>query len=132
MSELTQTQLTRIKQALNQRYRALLEEVRDALEDSGQQRYIEIVGNVPTDIGDASMGDALADLNVAMIDRQIHELRDIEAARQRIADNSYGECMDCGEDIAFERLMVYPTAKRCFRCQQQHEKTYHGENTPSL
>lgn len=132
MSELTQAQLAQIKQVLNQRYRALLEEVRDALENTGQQQYIEIIGNVPTDIGDASMGDALADMNVAMIDRQIHELRDIEAARQRIADNTFGECMDCGGEIAFERLLAYPTAKRCFRCQQQYEKTHHGENRPSL
>lgn len=132
MNDLSQTQQTQLVQLMNQRYQALLEQVRDELENSGQQQYIELVGNVPTDIGDASMGDALADLNVAMIDRQIHELRDIEAARLRIQNKVFGTCMDCGEPIAFERLMAYPTAKRCMRCQQQHEKTYASENTPTL
>ena len=132
MSDLSQAQQAQLVQVMNQRYQVLLEQVRDELENSGQQQYIELVGNVPTDSGDASMGDALADLNVAMIDRQIHELRDIEAARLRIQDEVFGMCVDCGDPIAFERLMVYPTAKRCIRCQQQHEKTYASENTPTL
>ena len=132
MSDLSQEQQTQIEQVLNQRYQIVIEEVRDELENAGQQQYIEIVGNVPTDSGDASMGDALVDLNVAMIDRQIHEVRDIEAARQRIKDKAFGTCLDCGDGIAFERLMAYPTAKRCIRCQQQHEKTYASENTPTL
>lgn len=131
MNHLSLTQQAQLIQVMNQRYQTLLEQVRDELENSGQQ-YIELVGNVPTGSGDASMGDALADLNVAMIDRQILELRDIEAARLRIQNKVFGTCMDCGDPIAFERLMAYPTAKRCMRCQQQHEKTYASENTPTL
>ncbi|WP_124950970.1 TraR/DksA family transcriptional regulator [Sulfuriferula thiophila] len=131
MNHLSQTQQAQLVQVMNQRYQALLEQVRDELENSGQQ-YIELVGNVPTDSGDAFMGDVLADLNVAMIDRQIHELRDIEAARLRIQNKVFGVCLDCGDPIAFERLMAYPTAKRCMRCQQQHEKAYASENTPTL
>ena len=132
MNDLSQAQQAQIVQVLSQRYRTLLEHVRDQLEDVEQQRYIEIVGNVPTDIGDASVGDALADLHVAMIDREIHELRDIEAADQRIKGKTFGTCLDCGDSIGFERLMAYPSAERCIRCQQLHEKTYASENTPTL
>jgi DnaK suppressor protein len=132
MNGLSQTQQLWIEQLLNQRYWTLLEEVRDALEQSGQQQYSEIIGNAPADPGDAAMADALADLNVAMIDRQIHELRDIEAARQRMLDNSYGICIDCGNRIAFDRLTAYPAAVRCIHCQQLYEKTHAGEHTPSL
>lgn len=131
MASLTQEQKTRIAQALDARYQKLIEEIRDELERSGDQSYIELAGRV-ADVGDASVADALADMNAAIVDRQIHETRDIEAARKRIADKDFGECTDCGADIGFERLMAYPTATRCVVCQQQHEKTYAGEGRPSL
>lgn len=132
MANLTQKQTAQLDQALSDRYQKLIEEVRDELENAGQQQYVELIGRVPADIGDESVADALADFNAAMVDRQIHEIRDIEAARKRLKGGSYGACMDCGDDIAFERLMAYPTAKRCVRCQQQREKTYASEGRPSM
>ena len=129
---LTQTQLTKIKRQLGKRYESLLAEVRDELEETENQRYIELIGRVPADIGDQSVGDALADLNLAIIDRHVQELRDIDAANARIKDRSFGICIDCGNEIGFERLLAYPTAKRCVLCQQQREKTYAHSGTPTL
>ena len=40
----------------------------------------------------------------------------VKAALQRIEDGSYGECTDCGEEIAAERLQARPEASRCIRC----------------
>ena len=132
MTALTKAQQSKVEQVLSARYQKLIEEVRDELENTGEKQYMDIIGQVPPDIGDQSVADALADLNAQIIDRQIHEIRDIEDARKRLKDKRYGACIECGDEIAFERLMVYPTAKRCFRCQQQYEKTYARENTPSL
>lgn len=129
---LTQTQLIKIKRQLGKRYESLLAEVRDELEETENQRYIELIGRVPADIGDQSVGDALADLNLAIIDRHVQELRDIDAANARIKDRSFGICIDCGNEIGFERLLAYPTAKRCVLCQQQREKTYAHSGTPTL
>lgn len=129
---LTQTQLSKLVKALDQRYESLLEEVRDELEQSENQQYIELLGRTPADSGDASVGDALADLNLGVIDRHIQEIRDIEAAKARIEDHSFGTCIACEADIGFERLLAYPTAKRCIVCQQQHEKTYAHAGTPKL
>ena len=125
-------QLSELKERLDRRYASLLEEVRDALEKSENQQYIELIDRVPADIGDQSVGDALADLSLALIDRHIQEIRDIEAARARIKDGRFGTCEDCGEAIGFERLRAYPTARRCIRCQQQRERTYAHEGTPTL
>jgi RNA polymerase-binding protein DksA len=129
---LSPTQLSKLAGKLDQRYAALLEEVRDALEKCENQQYVELIDRVPVDIGDQSIGDALADLSLALIDRHIHEIRDIEAARVRIKDGSFGICAGCGDSIAFERLLAYPTAKRCVVCQQQRERTYAHEGTPTL
>ncbi len=129
---LSKAQLAELAGQLDRRRDALLEEVRDELEHSENQQYIELIGRVPPDIGDQSVGDALADLNLAIIDRHVQELRDIDAAKLRIKAGAYGVCIDCGEHIGVERLRAYPTAKRCRPCQQQREKTYAHEGTPSL
>ena len=54
--------------------------------------------------------------------RDVEELRDIEAARQRLAAGTYGACTDCGADIGFQRLHVEPQAARCIECQRRFEK----------
>lgn len=129
---LSRTELADLVRRLDGRYEALLEEVRDELEQSENQQYVELIGRVPADIGDQSVGDALADLNLALIDRHIRELRDIEAAKARIRDRTFGTCIGCGEDIGYERLVAYPTAKRCLVCQQQRERVYAHGGTPTL
>ena len=129
---LTQGQVSRLVKALDERYESLLEEVREELEQSENQQYVELIGRTPADSGDESVGDVLADLNLGIIDRHIREIRDIEAARVRIEDHSFGICIGCEADIGFERLLAYPTAKRCIVCQQQHERNYARAGTPKL
>jgi len=72
--------------------------------------------------GDHAVADAMAGLDVAEAQRDIQELRDVDAARGRLADGTYGTCVDCGEAIADARLAAYPTAKRCTECQTAYEK----------
>jgi RNA polymerase-binding transcription factor DksA len=129
---LSKIELADLVHLLELRYATLLEEVRGELERSENLQYIELVDRVPADIGDQSVGDALADLNLAIVDRHIQELRDLEAAQLRARDGSYGVCADCGDDIALARLRAWPTAKRCHVCQQQRERTYRHEGTPTL
>ena len=129
---LTQAQITKVKNELDRQHDALLEEVRDELEASENQQIPELMGRTPPDSGDFSFADALADLNVTRIDRHIHEIRDIEAAWGRIDAGGFGVCIDCGTDVAFDRLMAYPTAKRCLQCQQKYEKSYAQPPTPKL
>ncbi len=132
MTELTAQQTAQLDQALTGRYRTLMNEVQEEMERTGNIQYVEVMGRAPGDIGDASVADAIADLNLAIVDRQIHEIRDIEAAKRRIKAGDYGVCADCGAGIGFDRLMAYPTAKRCIACQQQHEHIYAGQTRPSL
>lgn len=131
MSALSQKQIAELEAQLRSRHAKLLEEIRDELARSGDQHYIDLAGRV-NDLGDESVADLLADQEAAHVDRQIHEVRDIEVALARIKAGEYGVCIDCGEDIAFERLQAYPTAKRCIRCQEQREKQYAGEGQHTL
>ena len=129
---MTKTQLAKLERELDVHCAALLEQVREALENSQNQQYVELIDRAPADSGDQATGDALADLNLAIIDRHVREIRDIEAARLRVAEGSFGKCIDCSIDIGFERLRAYPTATRCFTCQQRYEKTYAHEGSPTL
>ena len=56
--------------------------------------------------------------------RDQEELMAIHAARGRIAEGSYGECIDCGCEIPLKRLQAQPTALRCVPCQARHEKSH--------
>ena len=129
---LTASRMQRIESLLDTRYRALLEEVRGELENSENLQYIELIDRGPADIGDQSLADTLSDLNVAITDRHVQEIREIETARARIRAHEFGICSDCGETIPFERLLAYPTAARCMPCQRQRERTYSHDTTPTL
>ena len=131
MAKLTDDQLAQLKAALQQRYLELREEIRSELEHSGNQHYADLAGAAP-DPGDASVADMLVDLNANLVDRQVNEIREVEAALKRLAELNFGDCIECGDEIGFERLMAYPTAQRCVRCQELREKTYSHENKPTL
>src|SRR5512134_246851 len=75
--------------------------------------------------GDAArLREGGGDMEQADLSRDQDELREIDAARRRLDDGSYGICTDCGAGIDFERLHAEPEAARCIECQRRHEKTY--------
>jgi RNA polymerase-binding transcription factor DksA len=128
---LNNSQIRDLKKMLDDRFFDLREEIRLELLDTDDQTYIELAGRVH-DTAEASVADLLVDLQLADIDRHIQETRDIDAALMRIAAGSYGVCINCKASIAIERLQAYPTAKRCHRCQVNHESTYAGTKRSSM
>ena len=62
------------------------------------------------------------DLEFAMDAHDTAEIAAVEAALQRIAEGSYGDCVDCGARIAEARLRAAPEASRCIDCQERVEK----------
>jgi RNA polymerase-binding protein DksA len=131
MAELSAEQLAVLKQKLQKRRTELQGEIRDVLLRSDEEPYIELAGRVH-DVGEQSVADLLIDFNIALIDRQLRELRDVEAALNRMAMGSYGSCIDCGADISYERLLAYPTAARDVACQAHHEHNYAREGGATL
>jgi len=131
MTAFTADEVAQLKQSLEKRRQLLLEEIRDELARSGEQHYVDLAGRV-TDLGDESVADMLADLDAAMVDRQVIEVRAIEATLKRLAAGDCGACVDCGADIPLERLRACPTAARCIPCQSIHELTYAHDGRPTL
>ena len=104
---------------------------REMLRQTGEDKYSDLAGQVH-DFADESVADMLVDMDNALIGRHVQELRDIEAARQRLADGNINCCADCGREIGYQRLLAYPMAVRCVACQQQFERTYQHESTPRI
>jgi RNA polymerase-binding transcription factor DksA len=123
MKHLSERQIEELTLRLTGRARALGVRVREELAASDQQHYRDLAGAV-TDVADEALAGALVDFDTAVIDCQVVELRDIEAAHERMRNGTYGICIDCNDAVAYERLAVYPTARRCVRCQQHREHTY--------
>jgi len=53
--------------------------------------------------------------------RRRRKLLQIDAALRRIAEDEYGFCQECGEDIAAARLEVDPTVMLCIVCAEAKE-----------
>lgn len=128
---LNKQQLGELQQALADLEAKSTRDLRRDISQSEDGTFTQLAGEAP-DPGDRSVADLNADLEAADMERHGGAIQDVEAARARIADGSYGECIDCGEDIGFERLKVNPTALRCIRCQTVYEKTHGAGSTPSL
>jgi RNA polymerase-binding protein DksA len=128
---LTQQQTQKLHTAIEQRREALLAELQDDVERVRRDRQEDLAGAAP-DAGDMSVATLIADLDHADVGRDVAELRDLEAARTRLTDGSYGICADCGGDIGYERLKANPAALRCIACQTRHEKTYGSASGSSL
>lgn len=128
---LSTRQLRKFESLLERRHAALREEIVHSLLASDDQHFIDLAGQV-RDLEEESVASLLVDLDLAIIDMHINEIRDIDAAQLRIATGSYGVCIDCGAEVAAERLRAFPTAKRCQPCQRNYEHNHAGNATPSM
>ena len=131
MPELTDKQIQTLRQHMLDRQRVLVEEVREQRSQTAEDGNGGALGGVG-DAGEESVLRMVTDLHLQEAGRDVEELRDIDAALERIEAGEYGQCEQCGNDIGHARLEVQPTATRCIECQSQFEKTYAQKNTPTL
>ena len=116
-------QLESLQTAMRARQVQLREEIRQALIKSDSEHYLQIADSV-RDLEDESFADLIVDVGLAEIDRDLDELRAIDAALLRVADGSYGVCEACDRPIDLKRLNLTPQALRCIDCQTIFERTH--------
>ena len=73
------------------------------------------------DFKDIAVEESQSVVDEAKADHALEELEQVLAARRRLADQSYGECLDCGEPIDLRRLSAMPATRFCTACQDIHE-----------
>jgi DnaK suppressor protein len=61
------------------------------------------------------------DIGFAVIQLKTETLNRMDAALQRLDEGNYGDCFECGGEIAEARLRALPFAVRCRDCEQSRE-----------
>ncbi|HEX6362742.1 MAG TPA: TraR/DksA C4-type zinc finger protein [Albitalea sp.] len=49
--------------------------------------------------------------------RDREEMARVAAALRRLDEGVYGDCLQCGQPIPLQRLLVQPAAERCAACE---------------
>ncbi len=107
--------------------RKRLEEMRDDLDRTiailQGERTEPVAGTgYPQDSADAGSLLSEADRTEAILHSARSQRDEVLAALARIDDNSYGQCVDCGNEIPEGRLEARPEAARCVACQAKWAK----------
>ncbi|MFT7245510.1 MAG: DnaK suppressor protein [Candidatus Azotimanducaceae bacterium] len=81
--------------------------------------------NLKDNQGRLSRMDEMHNQSILLANRNLtkNRLRAVISALQRFELSQYGECLECGEDVAFSRLKAYPEADMCIVCQQLQESS---------
>ena len=106
-----------------EKFRSLLTEKREAL-TSHVANAADIVldpDDLPDEMDSASSENDLAFAG-RLRERERGLLNKIAQALEKIEDGVYGECEECGEDIATGRLEARPVADLCIDCKSEQEK----------
>ncbi|HRR55703.1 MAG TPA: TraR/DksA C4-type zinc finger protein [Acidobacteriota bacterium] len=76
----------------------------------------------PPEFSEEAQEEAVANSLKALDEREWQELKEINAALERIRRGVYGICEECEEEIALPRLNAVPTARLCITCQRKAEQ----------
>ena len=75
------------------------------------------------DPGDRALQETTKMRRLALIAQARLQVEQIETCLQRLQQNMYGICVECGNPINPERLMAIPYATLCIKCQTKQDKT---------
>ena len=107
-----------LKHMLEDRRRELMNEVQ------GKIRDVRAEGHKERDVldqGESSEVDIQDDIEFALIQMKGETLNKVNEALRRLDEGSYGNCFECGDEIAEPRLRALPFAVRCKDCEEARE-----------
>lgn len=128
---ITAEQRGTLERLIRDRLKQLAAEIHGNVARARDETHASLSGEAP-DSADEATADLLGDLANADTTRDLHEMRELEAALARIEDIGFGTCTQCDRDIAYERLLAYPGATRCVDCQAMYEKLHMQAPPPRL
>jgi DnaK suppressor protein len=117
----TGSRYSELKQMLDGRRRELQAEVQ------GKMRGVREEGswggklNEVLDAVESAEADIQEELEFALVQMKSETLNKVNDALVRLEQENYGNCFDCGEEIAEKRLRALPFAVRCKDCEEARE-----------
>jgi RNA polymerase-binding protein DksA len=111
----------RARLALQARAAELRRDLGKTLHDEGAREDLGLP-NRNAEVDDAAVAESETILDIAAVQRDARELEEVNAALARIDTADFGLCVDCGGEIAAERLAAQPQAARCIECEREAER----------
>ena len=107
-----------LRKMLEDRRRELMNSVHDKIRDARAEgaKDREVL-----DQGESSEVDIQEDIEFALIQMKSETLNKVNEALRRLEEGTYGNCFECGEEIAEARLRALPFAVRCKDCEEARE-----------
>ncbi len=73
------------------------------------------------ELADVGSDNFLREMELGLVTEEGRRIRLIDDAINRLKNNLYGTCMDCGKDIDEGRLEAIPYARLCIKCKSSRE-----------
>lgn len=110
-----------LKRMLEERRREIQVEVQGKMRDVRAEGTWGGKLNEVFDAVESSEADIQDDIEFALIQMKSETLNRINDALLRLEQGDYGNCFECGEEIAEKRLRALPFAVRCKDCEEARE-----------
>ena len=115
------TRYSELKRMLEERRREIQAEVQGRMRDVRSEGAWGGKQNEVFDAVESSEADIQDDIEFALIQMKSETLNKINDALVRLEQGDYGNCFDCGAEIAEKRLRALPFAVRCKDCEEARE-----------
>jgi DnaK suppressor protein len=119
-THLTPSQRSELAALLQTRLQAT--ERQSTVHQEGLSRVEHAQQVLQQDADDAPQRAGDREVDFAVSERDAQRLVALRRAQSRLNEAEFGRCIDCGDDIPFERLRIEPEALRCVECESTHER----------
>ena len=124
----TRSRYNELKRMLEDRRRELQAQVQGKIRDVRTAGEVGKLSDV-LDAVESSEADIQEDIELALIQMKSETLNKVDDALLRLEQGNYGNCFECGEEIAEKRLRALPFAVRCKDCEEAREVAVNREKT---
>ncbi len=121
VDEQVRSRYAELKKMLDTRQREIYAEVQGKIRDVREEASWGGKASEVLDAGESSESDIQDDIEFALIQMKSETLNKINDALGRLEQGTYGNCFECGEEIAEKRLRALPFAVRCKDCEEARE-----------
>ena len=108
-----QKSIARFRKSLQARHRELQSSVAQTQQNSRTAQT-----DYGKDEGDRANASLSREIDLAQKSRDRALLASVDAALKRISEGTFGDCLNCGQEINSKRLEAIPWVRLCITCQE--------------
>jgi DnaK suppressor protein len=118
----SEAETEKIREALTARRDELQAEYDQTLTDLAELQRDRLTDSAGDDQADTGTKTFEREQEITLANAILERVTQVERARERRDEGSYGWCERCGNPIPVERLAAFPSATLCVSCKQLEER----------